>query len=57
MIRENLSPREVLAFCQAERAQGHLVNVTRLHSELVQIEIIHPNKVIDVTPKNVLQFP
>lgn len=50
VIRENLSPTEVLAIRQAELAKGHLVNVNRLHSQLVEIEIIHPNRVIDVTP-------
>lgn len=50
VIRENLSPTEVLAIRQAELDKGHLVNVNRLHSQLVEIEIIHPNRVIDVTP-------
>lgn len=50
VIRENLSPTEVLAIRQAELAKDHLVNVNRLHSQLVEIEIIHPNRVIDVTP-------
>lgn len=50
IIRENLSPSEVMAIRQAECAKGHLVNVNRLHSQLVEIEIIHPHRVIDVTP-------
>ncbi|WP_083900570.1 hypothetical protein [Thiolinea disciformis] len=50
IIRENLTPTQVLAICQAERAKGRFVNVNRLHSQLVEIEIIHPNRVIDVTP-------
>ncbi len=50
VIRENLSPAEVMAIREAERAKGHLVNINRLDAELVEIEIIHPNKVIDVTP-------
>lgn len=50
IIRENLTPTQVLAICQAERAKGYLVNVNRLHSQLVEIEIIHPNRIIDVTP-------
>lgn len=51
VIRENLSPSEVMALRQAELAKGHLVNVNRLHSQLVEIEIIHPNRAIDITPK------
>ena len=50
IIRENLSPSEVMALRQAELAKGHLVNVNRLHSQLVEIEIIHQHRVIDVTP-------
>ena len=50
IIRENLSPSEVMALRQAELAKGHLVNVNRLHSQLVEIEIIHQNRIIDVTP-------
>ena len=49
-IRENLSPSEVLAIRQQERAAGRLVNVTRLHAQLVEIQIIHPSRTIDVTP-------
>lgn len=51
IIRENLSPSEVLAIRQAELAKGHLVNINRIHNQLVEIEIIHPNRVIDVTPR------
>lgn len=50
IIRENLSPSEVMALRQTELAKGHLVNVNRLHSQLVEIEIIHQNRIIDVTP-------
>ncbi|TXH75560.1 MAG: hypothetical protein E6Q85_04455 [Thiothrix sp.] len=50
IIRENLSPSEVLAIRQAELAKGHLVNINRIHNQLVEIEIIRPNRVIDVTP-------
>ncbi len=51
IIRENLNPSEVMAIRMQERKAGRLVNVTRLHDKLVEIEIIHPNKVIDVTPR------
>jgi len=50
-IRENLSPTQVLQIRQEAKRVGATVNVRRLHSELVYIEIIYPNKVIDVTPK------
>lgn len=56
VIRENLSPSEVMAIRQAELAKGHLVNINRLHSELVEIEIIHPNRAIDVTPNYAERF-
>lgn len=49
-IRENLSPAEVMAIRAQERKAGRLVNVTRLHGDLVEIEITHPDKVIDITP-------
>lgn len=51
VIRENLTPAEVMAIRQQERRAGRLVNVTRLHHQLVEIEIIHPNTVIDITPE------
>jgi hypothetical protein len=51
IIRENLNPSEVMAIRMQERKAGRLVNVTRLHDELVEIEIIHPDKIIDITPE------
>ena len=51
IIRERLSPAEVMAIRQQERRAGRLVNVTRLHSDLVQIEIIHPDTAINITPR------
>lgn len=50
VIREKLTPAEVMAIRQQERRAGRLVNVTRLHNDLVEIEIIHPDRVIDITP-------
>ncbi|MGB0847153.1 MAG: hypothetical protein ACPGSM_10535 [Thiolinea sp.] len=49
-IRENLTPAEVLAIRTQERKAGRLVNVSRLHGNLVEIQIIHPEKIIDITP-------
>ena len=51
IIRENLNPSEVMAIRIQERKAGRLVNVTRLHDQLVEIEIIHPDKIINITPK------
>ena len=51
IIRENLNPSEVMAIRMQERKAGRLVNVTRLHDKLVEIEIIHPDTIIDITPK------
>jgi len=50
-IRENLTPAQVLAIRERAEQQGKLVNVSRLHSRLVQIEIITPDRAIDVTPR------
>lgn len=52
VIRENLTPQEVMAIRQQERRAGRMVNISRLHSTLVEIEIIHPDKVIDITPRH-----
>lgn len=54
VIRENLTPTEVMAIRQQERRAGRLVNITRLHSGLVEIEIIHPNKIIDITSERLV---
>ena len=51
-IRENLSTEQVLAIRDRAISQGKRVNVMRLHSRLVQIEIITPDRVLDVTPHN-----
>ena len=49
-IRENLSTKQVLASRDRAISQGKRVNVMRLHSRLVQIEIITPDRAIEVTP-------
>lgn len=51
VIRENLTPAQVLEIRKEARREGAAVNVVRLHSQLVEIEIIYPSRVIDVTPK------
>ena len=50
-IRENLTPAQVLEIGKEAKREGAAVNVVRLHSQLVEIEIIYPSRVIDVTPK------
>ncbi|TXH61194.1 MAG: hypothetical protein E6Q84_03350 [Thiothrix sp.] len=54
VIRENLSPAQVLEIRKEAKREGATVNVNRIHSQLVEIEIIYPNRVIDVTPKKLL---
>ena len=51
VIRENLTPAQVLEIRKEAKKEGASVNVVRLHSQLVEIEIIYPSRVIDVTPK------
>lgn len=51
-LRENLTPDQVLAIRDRAISQGKRVNVMRLHSRLVQIEIITPDRVLDVTPRH-----
>lgn len=50
IIRENLTTSEAMEIRRQERAAGRLVNVNRLHAQLVEITIIHPDRAIDVTP-------
>ncbi|HHL18117.1 MAG TPA: hypothetical protein ENJ33_00115 [Thiothrix sp.] len=51
IIREDLSATQVMAIRKEELAKGHNVNIRRIHSELVEIEITHNNNVIDITPE------
>ena len=50
VIREKLTPLQVLEIRREAKQDGCKVNVTRLHSGLVEIEIIQPDRVIDITP-------
>ena len=50
VIREKLTPQQVLDIRKEAKREGCKVNVTRLLSGLVEIEIIKPDRVIDVTP-------
>ena len=51
VITENLSTAQVLEIRKQAQAQGCTVNITRLSPRLVEVEIIHPEKIIDVTPR------
>jgi hypothetical protein len=50
VIREHLTPTQVLEIRKEAKREGCKVNVTRLLSGLVEIEIIQRDKVIDITP-------
>ena len=54
VIRENLTPAQVLESRKEAKKEGASVNVVRLHSQLVEIEIIYPSRMIDVTPKKLV---
>lgn len=56
IIRENLTPQEVLKIREEAKRAGCKVNVTRLHSQLVEIEIISPNRIIDVTANRLKSY-
>lgn len=40
IIREDLSPQQVLEIREQEKSRGNHVNIRRIHSSLVEIEII-----------------
>ncbi len=48
IIRENLSPQQVMLIRAEEKAKGNSVNIRRIHPALVEIEII-PSYVVDIT--------
>ncbi|MGB0849118.1 MAG: hypothetical protein ACPGSM_20460 [Thiolinea sp.] len=49
VIREKLTPQQVLDIRKEAKREGCKVNVTRCLSGLVEIEIIRPNTIIDVS--------
>lgn len=49
IIRENLSTEEVMRIRETEIKKGNRVNIRRIHSTLVELEIISKT-IIDVTP-------
>lgn len=48
VIREHLTPTQVLEIRREAKKEGCKVNVTRAMSGMVEIEIIRPNKIIEV---------
>lgn len=50
VIREYLSPAQVLEIRKEAKKEGKNVNITRLLNGLVEIEIKETNIIIDVTP-------
>jgi len=40
IIRENLTPQQVMTIRAEEKSKGNCVNVRRIHPALVEIEII-----------------
>lgn len=53
IIRENLTTEQVMLLRSEEIKKGNQVNIRRIHSQLVEIEIIPDVNIIDVTPKEV----
>lgn len=51
VIRENLTPAQVLEIRKEANKAGCTVNINRLHTQLVEIQIIHPNKTIELNPR------
>ena len=51
IIREHLTPTQVLQIRSEAKREGCKVNITRMMNGMVEIEIIRPTtRVIDVTP-------
>lgn len=50
VIREHLTPNQVLQIRSEAKREGCKVNVMRTMSGMVEIEIIRPNPIIDITP-------
>lgn len=51
VIREDLTPNQVLEIRREAIKAGCTVNINRLHTQLVEIQIIHPNKTIELNPR------
>ncbi len=51
IIREDLTSAQVMELRKEEIAKGNHINIRRIHSALVEIEITHNDRVIDITPQ------
>ena len=54
IIRENLTTEQVMQLRREEINNGNQVNIRRIHSQLVEIEIIPGANIIDITPSNII---
>lgn len=50
IIREDLTTEQVMQLRSEEIQKGNQVNIRRIHSRLVEIEIIPGANIIDITP-------
>lgn len=50
VLRDHFTPNQVLDIRAEAKREGCKVNVMRTMSGMVEIEIIKPDKVIDITP-------
>ncbi|MEE9352165.1 MAG: hypothetical protein V3U78_07890 [Thiotrichaceae bacterium] len=50
IIREDLTTEQVMKLRSEEIRKGNQVNIRRIHSSLVEIEIIQGADIIDITP-------
>ncbi len=50
IIREDLTTEQVMQLRSEEIKKGNQVNIRRIHSRLVEIEIIPGAAIIDITP-------
>lgn len=53
IIRENLTTEQVMQLRSEEIKRGNQVNIRRIHSQLVEIEIIPDAEIIDITPTHI----
>lgn len=50
-LEDNFTPAQVLQIRKEEQQKGHRVNVQRLYSKRVRLEIIEPDRAIDITAR------
>jgi hypothetical protein len=56
IIRENLTTEQVMQLRSEEIKKGNQVNIRRIHSQLVEIEIIPGANIIDITPADIITY-